>query len=303
LRGKIIFLGTSAGIPTQSRALPSIALKWGGDLLLFDCGEGTQRQMLIAGVGFAKTMRIFFSHMHGDHVLGLPGLLMTMGLMGRREALSLYGPPGLSKFIESILPSIRQGLAFDVIISEIEGAGEVCRGRDYAVRTESAEHNGKSQAYAFVEDTRRGRFDAEKALSMGIEEGTERSDIIAGRELKLGDGTIVRPSDLIGPPKPGVKVVYTGDTRYCERIVGLSECADILIHDSTFDESLSGDAAETYHSTCVDAARVAYEAKVKKLLLFHISARYQDPSMLIEQAKKRFPAVEIAEDFACYDIA
>jgi len=302
LRGRLVFLGTSAGIPTQRRGLPSIALRWGGDLLLFDCGEGTQRQMAIAGVGFPSEMKVFLTHMHGDHVLGLPGLLMTMSLMGRKEGLQLFGPQGLSEFIESTLPSIRRGLTFDVAISEVDGRGEVCRGKDYSVLTESVDHHGKSQAYAFAEDVKRGRFDVEKARGLGVGEGPERSLLIMGGELKLDDGRVVKPDDVVGPPRPGVRVVYTGDTRYSERVKMFSSNADILIHDSTFDESLSADAVETFHSTCVDAARVASEAKVKRLFLFHISARYQDPSVLVAQAIKYFPRAEVAEDFACLDI-
>lgn len=302
MRGRLVFLGTSAGIPTQRRGLPSLAIRWGRDLLLFDCGEGTQRQMVVSSVGFSTEMKIFFTHMHGDHVLGLPGLLMTMSLMRRKEILQLYGPPGLSEFIKSILPSIRRGLTFDVAISEIEGRGEVCRGRDYSIQTESSHHHGKSQAYAFVEDMKRGRFDVEKAMRLGVGEGPERSLLVTGKEVRLKDGRIIKPDDVVGPPRPGVKIVYTGDTRYSERLTEFSEGADILIHDSTFDESLGADATETYHSTCVDAARAASDAKVKRLFLFHISARYQDPSILSAQAKKYFQNVDVAEDFASYDI-
>jgi len=302
LRGRLVFLGTSAGVPTQRRGLPSIALRWGGDLLLFDCGEGTQRQMAIAGVGFPSEMKVFLTHMHGDHVLGLPGLLMTLSLMGRKERVQLFGPQGLSEFIESTLPSIRRGLTFDVSISEVDGRGEICRGKDYSVQTEGADHHGKSQAYAFAEDVKRGRFDVEKARELGVGEGPERSLLIMGNELKLDDGRTVKPDDVVGPPRPGVRVVYTGDTRYSERVMKFSTNADILIHDSTFDESLGADAVETFHSTCVDAARVASEAKAKRLFLFHISARYQDPSLLAAQAGRYFSRVEVAEDFTYLDI-
>lgn len=302
MRGRLVFLGTSAGIPTQRRGLPSIALRWGRDLLLFDCGEGTQRQMVVAGVGFSTEMKIFLTHLHGDHILGLPGLLMTLSLMGRRGKLQLFGPPGLSEFVRSILPSIRRGLTFDIAISEIEGRGEVCRGRDYSIQTESSDHHGKCQAYAFAEDIRRGKFDVEKAMRLGVGEGPERSHLVTGEELRLKDGRIIKPGDVVGPPRPGLKIVYTGDTRYSERLTEFSKGADILIHDSTFDQSLGADAAETYHSTCVDAARAASDAKVKRLFLFHISARYQDPSILSTQAKEYFQNVELAEDYASYDL-
>lgn len=302
MKGRLVFLGTSAGIPTQQRGLPSIALRWGRDLLLFDCGEGTQRQMVIAGIGFGRTVRIFVTHMHGDHVLGLPGLLMTMSLMNRKEKVELFGPPGLDRFVKSMLPSVRLGLTFDVIVTEIEGEGRVLGGSGYSIFSERADHHANSQAYAFVEDPRRGKFDAEKAKSLGIGEGPLRSVLIKGLDLKLPNGRVVKPSDVIGPPRQGFKMVYTGDTRYCERIVKLSQGADMLIHDSTFDESRSDEAEKTYHSTCVDAAKTAYEAKVKRLFLFHISARYRDPTLLRMQAKKHFPNVEVAVDLASFEI-
>jgi ribonuclease Z len=302
LRGRLVFLGTSAGIPTGRRGLPSIALRWEGDLLLFDCGEGTQRQMAIAGVGFSSQMKIFFTHMHGDHVLGLPGLLMTMSLMGRKERLPLFGPPGLSNFMEATLPSIRLGLTFDVAISEVEGREEVCRGRDYSILTESGDHHGRSQAYAFAEDIRRGKFDVERAMGLGVGEGPERSRLVRGEEVRLKDGRVIKPDDVMGPPRPGLKIVYTGDTRYSQRLVEFSRGADVLIHDSTFDQSLGADAAETHHSTCIDAARAASDAGVRRLFLFHISARYQDPSLLSAQAREYFPDVEVAEDYASYDL-
>ncbi|MBO3803622.1 MAG: ribonuclease Z [Candidatus Brockarchaeota archaeon] len=297
-----MFLGTSAGVPTQDRGLPSIALRWGGDLLLFDCGEGTQRQMVIAGVGLGRKVMIFFTHMHGDHVLGLPGLLMTMSLMNRKEKLEIFGPRGLDKFVKSILPSVRLGLTFDLAISEIDGEGKVVGGSGYSVYSDKADHHAESQAYAFVEDPRRGRFDAEKAKSLGVGEGPGRSVLAKGMELELPNGRVVKPSDVLGPPRQGFKMVYTGDTRYCERIVRLSKGADVLIHDSTFDESRGDEAYETYHSTCVDAARAAREANAKKLFLFHISARYRDPSLLCKQAKKYFSNVEVAEDLASFEI-
>ncbi|MGQ9515101.1 MAG: ribonuclease Z [Thermoproteota archaeon] len=302
MKGKLVFLGTSAGVPTQSRGLPSIALRWGKELLLFDCGEGTQRQMMISGIGFGRTARIFFTHMHGDHVLGLPGLLMTLSLMNRKEKLELFGPPGLDKFVRTILPSVRLGLTFDVVVSEIDGSGKIFSGNGYSILSERADHNTNSQAYAFVEDPRRGRFDVEKAKRLGVDEGPGRSILSRGMELILQSGKVIKPSDVLGPPRKGFKIVYTGDTRYCERIIRLSEGADILIHDSTFDEARSEEAMETYHSTCVDAARTASEAKVKKLFLFHISARYQDTTVLSMQAKKYFSNVHVAEDLTSFEI-
>lgn len=299
--GRLVFLGTSGGTPTSSRGLPSVALLWRGELLLFDCGEGTQRQMMAAGTGFGRETRIFITHMHGDHILGIPGLLMTMSLLGRERRLEIYGPGGVGEYLATMPVSVRRGLTFPIGYAEA-GPGRVYRGKDYTVLAERAKHGEDALAYAFVEDARRGRFDAHRAEELGIPEGPLRSALVRGETVTLSSGRAVHPGEVVGPERPGVKIVYSGDTQYSKSLVEFSRGADILVHDGTFDESLVKDAEAAMHSTCVDAARVASEAGVKKLYLFHVSARYRDTSILKAQASKVFQNTEVAEDLQAIDI-
>jgi len=299
----LVFLGTAGSIPTPERSLPAVTLLRRGELLLFDCGEGTQRQMIQAKVGFHRRTKVFITHMHGDHVLGLPGLLQTMALQDRERELEIYGPPGIRAFVEAIRQTVQFALTFPIEISEVEGAGLVCEEREYTVEAVWADHAIPSLAYAFVEKPRPGRFHPEKALALGIPEGPLWSKLQRGLTITLSNGRTVHPEEVVGPPRPGRKIVYAGDTRVSKDVIKLTEGADLLIHEATFDDEMLERAQEDGHSTPSQAAEVAKEASVKRLILTHISARYGTPKPLLEQARKIFPQVEAAEDFMKIDLS
>jgi ribonuclease Z len=298
---QVIFLGTGGSIPTPQRGLSAITIRRKDELLLFDCGEGTQRQMTQAGVGFHRKTKIFITHMHGDHILGLPGLLQTMSLLDREKKLEIYGPQGIKAFVEAISQTVQFTLTFPVQVSEIE-AGLVCQEREYLVHATQSNHTTPSLAYAFMEKPRPGRFHPEKAKALRVPEGPLWSKLQDGLSVKLSGGRIVKPDMVLGSPRPGRKIVYTGDTRPSENLVRLAENADVLIHEATFDDELLERADEDGHSTPSQAAETAKEAGAKRLVLTHISARYRDASLLLEQARTVFSNTELAEDFLKIDL-
>jgi ribonuclease Z len=293
----VIFLGTAGSVPTPDRSLPAVLVKRGNEQLMFDCGEGVQRQMIRAKVGFHKKMKIFVSHMHGDHVLGLPGLLQTMALMDRQKKLEIYGPEGINQFLECIRESLQFGLTFPVEIHEIYDAGIICQEKDYEVEAAKSNHVTPSLAYAFVEKPRPGKFYPEKARALGIPEGELWSKLQHGDTVKLSDGRFVSPEEVLGSPRQGRKIVYTGDTRPFKGFAKFAAGADLVIHDSTFDDALGEKAEVDGHSTPSQAGQQAKKAKAKKLILTHISARYADAGLLLEQARKVFKNALVAEDF------
>jgi len=292
----VIFLGTGGSIPTPKRGLSAIAVRRKTELLLFDCGEGTQRQMIQAGVGFHRKAKVFVTHMHGDHVLGLPGLLQTMSLLGRTKKLEIFGPRGIKAFVEAISQTVRFSLTFPVQVSEVE-AGLVCEEKEYEVFAAQSDHIDNSLAYALIEKPRPGRFNIEKARKLGVPEGPLWSKLQGGSSVKLPSGKIVKPEMVLGHPRPGRKIVYSGDTGQSENLVKLAENADLLIHEATFDDELTERAMEDGHSTPSMAAETAKKAAVKRLVLTHISARYKDAGLLLEQARKAFVNTDVAEDF------
>jgi len=299
---RIIFLGTAASIPTSTRALSAVAVQRKGELFLFDCGEGAQRQMIQAKVGFNRKTKIFLTHMHGDHILGLPGLLQTMSLLGRDKSLQIYGPVGIEAFIEAMIRTVRFSLKFQVETYEVEKEGLVCQEKEYQVHAAWAEHSVPSLAYALTENPRPGRFHPDRAVSYGVPKGPLWSRLQQGNDVRLPDGRIVKSEEILGPPRPGRKIVYVGDTKPSVNIAEFARGADVLIHEATFGEDLAERAEEDLHSTPSGAAKVAKKAGVKLLVLTHISARYGDTDMLLEEAKKIFPRVLVAEDFMRIDV-
>jgi len=298
----VVFLGTAGSVPTPQRSLPAIAVQRENELILFDCGEGLQRQMIRAGVGFHRKTKVFVTHMHGDHVLGLPGLLQTMSLMNREKGLEVYGPVGIEAFVKAIEETVQFVLTFPVRVEEIEKAEVVCKEKEYEVQAICVDHLIPALAYALVEKPRPGKFYPEKAKSLGVPEGPLWSKLQQGSVVEIPNRGTVKPEDVLGPSRPGRKIVYTGDTRPVKNLVEFARNADLLIHETTFDDELLERALEEGHSTPSGAAETAKKAKAKWLVLTHISARYKDTSLLLEQAKKVFSRVDIAEDFMKIDL-
>jgi ribonuclease Z len=294
---RIVFLGTSGSVPTLKRSLPSVVVQRPRNQWMFDCGENVQRQMMQAKVSFHRKMKIFITHLHGDHVLGLPGLLQTMALMDRKEPVQIYGPAGLKDFLVCTKETLNFGLNYPVEINQILSEGIVCDEEEYMVAAVKSNHAVESYAFAFVEKPRPGKFYPKKAVALGVKAGELWSKLQGGEEIKLADGKVVKPGDVMGPLRAGRKIVYTGDTKPFEAFSKFAEGADLVIHDCTFDDSLTEKAGVDGHSTPSQAAGQAKAAGAKQLVLSHISARYPNAALLLEQAKKVFPNSVLAEDF------
>jgi len=294
---RIIFLGTAGSVPTLKRNLPAVLVCRKNDQILFDCGEGVQRQMLMAKTGFHKNMKIFLSHMHGDHVLGLPGLMQTMALMDRRNKLQVYGPNGTKHFLQSVKEVLQFGLTYPVEIYEIYGPGIICEEPEYTIEAAESNHVMSSFAYGLIEKQRPGIFYPEKAKAMDVPEGELWSILQRGEKVKLANGKTVKPEDIMGSMRKGRKIVYTGDTRPFKDFARFASGANLIIHDATLDDTLAEKADQDGHSTPSQAAEQAVKARGKRLILTHISARYADASLLLEQAQKGFKNVAVAEDF------
>lgn len=305
----LTFLGTSAARPTVERGVSSIALQREGEMMLFDCGEGTQRQMMRYGVGFSLG-EVFFSHFHSDHFLGVIGLVRTLGLQGRTEPLRLLGPRGGERILKPALELGVERPAFPVEIVEL-APGEKFARAGYDLEVYAADHGGNAVAYALREHRRLGRFDPEKARAMGIPEGPLWGRIHKGETVTWEEpqpaGPPVRrsaaPSDLVGPPRAGRLVVISGDTRPSGVVVQAAAGADLLVHEATFTEEEKLRATETRHSTAREAAEVARAAGVKRLVLTHLSARFSAQwTELLDEARQVFPETEVAKDGLVVDV-
>lgn len=298
----VVFLGTGGSIPTLKRGLPGILVQRWGEQIMFDCGEGVQRQMMKVRGGFHRQMKVFITHMHGDHVLGLPGLLQTMAMLNRERKLEVYGPQGITRFLECVRETLQFGLTFPVEVHEVEKPGVVCVEAEYTVDAVRSNHQVLGLCYAFVEKPRPGRFSTRKALALGVPEGPLWAKLQRGEEVKLPNGEEVRPEQVLGSARKGRKIVYTGDTRPFRRLAKFAAGADLLIHDATLDDGLAERAKEDGHSTPSQAATAAKEAKVKQLVLTHISARYESAEILVKQARRIFRKTQAAEDFLTIEL-
>jgi ribonuclease Z len=295
----VVFLGTSASAPTARRAPAAALIRHGGDRILIDCGEGTQRQLLRSTVGLVDLERIFITHLHADHYLGLPGLLKTFTLRMRELPLTIYGPPGLRELVDS-LHRVFGRLSYPVELVELR-AGEAVVADGYRLLAFPVSHGVAALGYALVEPERPGRFDEGRAAELGVPFGPERGRLQRGESVRLADGRTVNPDELLGSPRPGRTVVYTGDTTPAEVVEHLFPRADLLVHEATFAEEESGRAAETRHSTASGAARVALAAQVSLLALTHISPRYFGPELLRE-AREIFAATVAPRDFDLIEV-
>lgn len=292
----VSFLGTSASRPTVERNVTSIAVVREGETLLFDCGEGTQRQMMRYGVSFAVG-DIFFTHFHADHVVGLIGLLRTLALQGRTDRMRLWGPAGAERMLRRAVTFGADRLTFPVEITEFEPEARLARD-GYEIVTFPVSHGpARAVGYAIVEAERKGRFDPEQAARLGVPEGPLWGQLHRGRAVTLPDGSTVSPETIVGPQRPGRRLVITGDTRPCAATVEASQGADLLVHEATFGQEEAERARETGHSTAREAAEVARDAGALRLVLTHFSARYsRDAAELEREAKAVFREVLVAKD-------
>ncbi|MGZ8398716.1 MAG: ribonuclease Z [Gemmatimonadales bacterium] len=297
----ITFLGTAAATPTIDRNVAGLAVQRKGETLLFDCGEGNQRQMMRYGVGFAFH-EIFFSHYHADHMLGVTGLLRTMGLQDRTLPVTLYGPKGAQRILGAAISLGVERNKFPVEIVEVKPGDRLARD-EYEIAVFETEHRAETVGYALVEHIRLGRFNPDRAQELGIPEGPLWGQLHKGRTVTLPDGRTVGPADLVGAPRPGRTLVYSGDTRPHAAVVEASRGADLLVHEATFGGDEMDRARETGHSTAAEAARVALDAGVRRLVLTHISSRYnRDAAELLAEARAVFPETVIARDGMTVDV-
>jgi ribonuclease Z len=297
----VTFLGTGAATPTIDRNVAGLALQREGETLLFDCGEGNQRQMMRFGVGFSFR-EIFFSHYHADHLLGVTGLLRTMGLQDRSAPVTLYGPKGAQRVLGAAISLGIERNKFPVDIVEIKPGDRLARD-DYEIVVFETEHRADTVGYALVEHTRLGRFNPDRARELGVPEGPFWGQLHKGKTVTLPDGRTVGPAELVGAPRAGRRVVYTGDTRPHRSVIEASRGADLLVHEATFGGDEMERAQETGHSTAAEAARVALEAGARRLVLTHISSRYsRDAAELLAEARSVFPETVIARDGMTVDV-
>jgi ribonuclease Z len=296
----VVFLGTSASMPTAQRAPAALLVRRGGERLLVDCAEGTQRQLQRSNVGLVDLEEIFLTHFHADHFLGLPGMLKTFALRGRDELpLTVYGPPGLRDLFGRLRPFLGR-LPYPLSLVELAPGERIERG-EYALEAVGVEHGAAALGYALVEHERPGRFDVAAADALGVPPGRERGILQAGEPLTLPDGRVVTADEVLGPARPGRKVVITGDTAPSPRVVQAAHGADLLVHEATFGSDERERARETMHATAADAAEVARLAGVGLLALTHVSTRYFG-SELLEEARAVFPESVCPRDFDVIEV-
>jgi ribonuclease Z len=295
----LVFLGTSGSMPTAQRAPAAILLRRGGERLLFDCAEGTQRQLLRSNVGLIELREVFLTHYHADHYLGLPGMLKTFSLRGREVPITIYGPPGLRDLFGA-LRRIFGRLTYTVELKELRPGDELIR-EDYRLEAFAVSHGVSAVGYALVEDARPGRFDVQAADALGVPSGPERGALQRGESVTLAEGTTVTPDKVLGPARPGRKVVISGDGGPSESVIEAARNADVLVHEATFCEDERERARETQHSTALEAAGVARAAEVELLALTHLSNRYFGGEVARE-ARTIFPNTIVPRDFDTIDV-
>jgi len=291
---KLVFLGTSAAQPTPERGLTCICLEKEGEILMFDAGEGAQISYLKSGLGWNKKMKIFVTHLHGDHCIGILGLLQTMTLQNRTESMEIYGPDGIEEFIAANIKVLNFGLSFPVMITTVR-EGIIVNEKTYTVNSCEADHSITSYSYLFQEKDKPGRFFPDKAKELGVPEGELWHKLQTGQDIQVGD-KIVKSSDVLGEKRPGKRIGISGDTRPTKKLEEFFKDCDYLSFDSTFSHELQDKALETHHSTAKEAAELAKKANVSNLILTHFSARYNDESVLLEEAKTIHSSVIAAKD-------
>jgi ribonuclease Z len=297
---QVLFLGTSGSVPTPERNVPAVALKIGKEIILFDCGEGTQRQFMNSPFSFMQVTKILISHLHGDHFLGTNALIQTMSFNERKDKIEIFGPAGTKKTIEAFLKLGYFDPSFEIIVSDLHN-GQTVNFGDYFITAVESEHTVPSLAFAVQERDRPGRFNRTEAERLGIPPGPLYQRLQDGKTVSHG-GKEFTPDMVIGPPRPGRKVVYSGDTKPCKAVMELAHNCDILIHDGTADSSLEDKANKYGHSTTRQAASIARDSNARALMIFHVSPRYETVDKLLAEAREVFKDAIIAHDLMQVDV-
>lgn len=301
----VVPLGTASAIPTRERHLSAMALWRQGRVLLFDCGEGTQFRLIASGLNRSRIDAVFITHFHGDHFYGLMGLLSTLALLGREEPMTIVGPAGIEAALSDVPGLNPSWLSFPMAFVELdEGFAHavVLETPEYVVTARPIEHRIFTAGYRFEEKARPGSLDVEKARALGVTDFRYYPRLKAGEAITLPDGRVVRPEEVVGPPKPGASFAYVSDTRPCESGRLLAEGVDLLYHEATFGSEYQENAIETAHSTAAEAAQIARDAGARRLLIGHFSARYTDPAPLVAEARAVFQNTEAAEELKRYTL-
>ena len=295
----LVFLGTSASAPTAQRSPAALLVRRGGERLLFDCAEGTQRQLMRSTIGLPDLEEIFFTHFHGDHTFGLPGMLKTFSLRQREVPLTIYGPPGLRELYADLRPLVGR-LSYPVELEEVR-PGDALDRDGYRILVFPVHHGVSAVGYAVAEDERPGAFDTDAADALGVPFGPERGELQRGESVTLEEDRVVTPDMVVGPARPGRRIVIPGDTAPVETVRVLAEGADVLVHEATFLEDERERAADTLHSTARQAAELARDADVRLLVLTHVSPRYFGHE-LVREAKEVFDRVVVPKDFDVIEV-
>ena len=291
---KLVFLGTSAAQPTENRGLSCICLAREGEILMFDAGESAQISFLKSGLGWNKKMKIFVTHLHGDHCVGILGLLQTMSMQNRTETLEIFGPSGIEEFIAANIKVLNFGLSFPVLISTIK-EGKIFEDEKFSIHACKANHSVVAYSYLFEEKDKPGRFNVEKANELGIPEGELWNKLQNGNEITV-NGKTITPDEVLGEKRSGKKIGISGDTMPTEELEKFFHKCDYLVFDSTFLDEEKQKAQDTCHSTAKQAALLAKNANVKNLILTHFSARYKDENRHLKEAQKIHNSVITARD-------
>lgn len=290
---EIIFLGTSAAVPTQTRNLACMCIQWEGQILMFDVGEGAQMAFAQAGLGWNRDMSIFITHMHGDHCLGLPGMIQTMALQDRTRPLRIFGPPGIDEFVHCNMNLLGFTPPFTLDIKPVQDV--VYETKGYLVKSCEADHTIPAFSYLIQEKDRPGRFHPERAISLGVPEGPLWGRLQRGETVRVQD-KLIQPSQILDRPRPGCQIGYSGDTRPTGKLERFYTRCNYLVFDSTFADDMAERAKTTGHSTASEAATLARNAQVDHLILTHFSARYTDESAPLTEAREIHPETIAAQD-------